>query len=48
MCMFCGCGMGGGFESVKVILPSEIKVLPGGKKENTLASETRKKVKQVG
>ena len=32
MCMFCGCGMGGGFESVKVILPSKIKTITAGEK----------------
>ncbi len=48
MCWFCGCGMGGGFESVKVILPSEINILPGDKKENAPAAGIQKKMRRAG
>ena len=47
MCMFCGCGMGGGFESVKVILPSEIKTITAGEKK-AAAAEIQKKVRRAG
>ncbi len=33
MCEYCGCGMEGGFQSVKVTLPAERKAGPGGSKE---------------
>ncbi len=46
MCMFCGCGMGGGFESVKVILPSGIKPITAGETK-TATTETRKKVRRA-
>jgi hypothetical protein len=38
--------MGGGFESVKVILPSEIKTITASEKKSA-STETRKKVRRA-